>query len=81
MNILFEIKKNGNSMEIFLKVQLTNNLTINNQQFSEIMKNGLNEIRQEIKGNVKECKSDFSMSVIYFSIAVIILLRFMKKYA
>ena len=34
-------------------------MTFNNQQFSEIMKNGLNEIRQEIKGIVKECKSDF----------------------
>ena len=49
-------------------------MTFNNQQFSEIMKNGLNEIRQEIKGIVngkyidtvfeidkvkQECKSDF----------------------
>ena len=48
-------------------------MTFNNQQFSEIMKNGLNEIRQEIKGIVngkyidtvfeidkvkQECKTD-----------------------
>ena len=34
-----------------IKIKL-NYLTFSNQQFSEIMKNGLNEIRQEIKGIV-----------------------------
>ena len=51
-----EIKELINNTKFEIKL---NNLTFNNQQFSEMMKNGLNEIRQEIKGIFKECKSDF----------------------
>ena len=60
MMVLSYLKRKKN-LTVIMYLKLINNskilikfniLTFNNQQFSEIMKNSLNEIRQEIKGIV-----------------------------